>query len=80
MRQTHQLLDYITTQEDVLITYTNSNMKLALHSDASYLSKPKARNLAGGHLFLSKEGTIPQNNSTILNFAHIIKHVMISAT
>ena len=55
-------------------------MKLLFHSDASYLSKPKSRSRAGGHLFLSNEVTIPQNNSAILNIAHIIKHVMTSAT
>ena len=55
-------------------------MKLAVHSDASYLSKLKARILAGGHFFLSNEATIPQNNGAILNIAHIIKHVMTSAT
>ena len=54
-------------------------MNLAVHSDASYLSKPKARNQAGGHFFLSKKETIPQKNGAILNIAHIIKHVMTSA-
>ena len=78
MRQTHQLLDYIATQEEVVITYTSSEMKLAVNIDASYLSEPKARRPAGGHLFLSNEATIPQNNDTILNIAHIFKHVMTS--
>ena len=55
-------------------------MKLVVHSDASYLSEPKARSRSGGHFFLSNEATIPQNNGTILNTAHIIKHVMTSAT
>ena len=67
-------------QEDAIITYSQSYMKLAVHSDASYLSDPKARSLAGGHLFLSKKATIPQNNGAILNIAHIIKHVMTLAT
>ena len=80
MRQTHQLLDYIATQEDAVITYTNSNMKLVVYSDASYFSKPKARSREGGHLFLSNESTIPQNNGTLLNIAHMIKQVMTSAT
>ena len=35
MRQTHQILHYITAQEDAVIIYTNSNMKLAVHGDAS---------------------------------------------
>eukprot|EP01082_Thalassiosira_pseudonana_P012157 g10896.t1 g10896 contig40:58240-58788(+) len=55
-------------------------MKLAVHSDASYLSEPKARSRAGGHFFLSNGANIPQNNGVILNIAHIIKHVMSSAT
>ena len=55
-------------------------MKLAAHSDASYLSEPKARSRAGGHFFLSSSAEIPPNNGAILNIAHIIKHVMASAT
>ena len=80
MRQTHQLLDYTEKQEEKVITYTSSHMKLAVHSDASYLSKPKARSRAGGHFFLFKKSTIPQNNGAILNIEHIIEHVMTSAT
>ena len=55
-------------------------MVLAVHSDASYLSEPKARSRAGGHFFLSTNSIIPPNNGAILNIAHIIKHVMSSAT
>ncbi len=55
-------------------------MILALHSNASYLSKPKARSQAGGHFFLSSNTPIPPNNGAGLNIAHIIKHVMSSAT
>ena len=73
-------MDYIATQEDAIITYSNSDTKLAFHSDASYLSEPKARSRAGGHLFLSNEVPIPQNNGAILNIAQIINHVMTSAT
>ena len=80
MEQTMQFLDYIATQEEAVITYSASDMKLAVHSDASYLSEPKARSRAGGHFFLSNEATIPQNNGAVLNLAHIIKHVMSSAT
>ena len=52
----------------------------AVHNDASYLSEPQACNRAGSHFFLSNEATIPANNDAMLNFAHIIKHVMTSAT
>jgi hypothetical protein len=54
-----------------------SDMVLAVHSDASYLSEPKARSRAGGHFFLSSD---PPNNGAVLNIAHIIKNVMSSAT
>jgi hypothetical protein len=80
LAQTTQLLDYLATQEEAVLTYTASEMTLAVHSDASYLSKPKARSRAGGHFFLSSNAAIPQNNGAVLNIAHIIKHVMTSAT
>ena len=63
-----------------MITFNASDMKLATHSDASYLSEPKACSRAGGHFFLSNDSTIPQNNRAVLNISHIIKHVMSSAT
>ena len=80
MRQTQQLLDYIATQEDAIITYSNSDMTLAVHIDESYLIKAKARIQAGYHLFLSNKEIIPQKNSVVINIAHIIKHVITSAT
>jgi hypothetical protein len=80
LRQTYQLLDYIASQEDAVITYNASEMILAAHSDASYLSEPQARSRAGGHFFLSSSAEIPPNNGAILNLAHVIKHVMASAT
>ena len=80
LEQTHHLLDYLATQEEAVLTYNASEMVLAVHSDASYLSEPKARSRAGGHFFLASDCTIPQNNGAVLNIAHIIKHVMSSAT
>ena len=80
MRRTQQLLDYIASQEEAVLTYNASAMKLLVHSDASYLSKPKARSRAGGHFFLSNKAAIPPNNGAVLNISHIIKQVMTSAT
>jgi hypothetical protein len=80
MTQTLQLLDYLATQDEAVLTYHASDMVLAAHSDASYLSEPQARSRAGGHFFLSSNADIPPNNGAILNIAHIIKHVMASAT
>ncbi len=76
MQQTLQLLDYLATQEDAVLSYHASDMVLAVHSNASYLSEPKARSRAGGHFFLSSDTTIPPNNGAVLNIVHIIKNVM----
>jgi hypothetical protein len=54
-------------------------MVLAVHSNASYLSEPKARSRAEGHFFLSSQTTIPPNNGAVLNIVHIIKNAMSSA-
>eukprot|EP00804_Cyclotella_cryptica_P011511 CCRYP_017065-RA/>CCRYP_017065-RA protein AED:0.33 eAED:0.33 QI:0/0/0/1/0/0/3/0/481 len=50
MTQTLQLLDYLATQEEAVLTYHASDMILAAHSDASYLSKPHTRSRAGGQV------------------------------
>ena len=80
MSHTRQLLDYLATQEEAVLTYHASDMILAAHSNASYLSEPNACSQAGSHFFLSSRADIPPNNGAILNLAHIIKHVMASAT
>jgi hypothetical protein len=80
MQQTLQLLNYLATQEDAVLSYHASNMALAVHSNASYLSKPKAQSRAGGHFFLSSDTTVLPNNGAILNIAHIITNIMSSAT
>ena len=80
LEHTRQFLDYVATQEEAVLTYNASDMKLAAHSDASYLSEPKARSRADGHFFFSSDSTVPHNNGAILNIAHIIKHIITSAT
>ncbi len=55
MQQTLQLLDYLAMQEDTVLSYHASDMVLAVHSNASYLSGPKAHIRAGGHVFLSSD-------------------------
>ena len=47
---------------DAIIRYYASDMILNIHSDASYLTAPKARSRAGGHYFL---GLIPQDRKPI---------------
>ncbi len=80
MQQTLQLLDYLATQEDAVLSYHASDMLLAVHSNASYLSEPKACSRANGHFFLSSDTTIPPNNGAVLSIAHIINNVISSAT
>jgi len=46
MQQTLQLLDYLATQEDAVHSYHASDMVLAVHSDASYLSESKSQSRA----------------------------------
>ena len=72
-------LDYMASQEEPILTYKASNMVLAVHSNASYLSEPKACSRAGGHMFMSSNDEIPQNNGAILNILQIIRAVMSSA-
>jgi hypothetical protein len=72
-------LDYAASQEDTIVTYQASNMRLAIHSDASYLSEPKAHCRAGGHLFMAGTEDIPINNGAVLNILQIIRAVMSSA-
>jgi hypothetical protein len=54
----NQFLDYMWTHPDAKIRYRASDLILNVHSDASYLSAPKARSHAGGYFFL---GSIPQD-------------------
>ena len=79
MKKVKQLLDYSATNPDAIVTYNASNMVLAAHSDASYLSETQARSRAGGHFFVSNNAQIPNNNGAVHNVAQIIKAVMSSA-
>lgn len=80
LERTKQLLDYLASQEDAVITYKASDMILAAHSDAGYLNEPKARSRAGGIFYLSNNEQFPPSNGAVLNIAQIIKNVMSSAT
>ncbi len=48
-----QLLDYLATQEEAIMTYNASNMILQVHSDARYANEKRVQSRAGGHFFLS---------------------------
>jgi hypothetical protein len=74
----HQFLNYATTHPDAIITYQASDMVLASHSNASYLSETNACSRAGGHFFMSNNDAISSNNGAILMISQIIKAVMSS--
>ena len=54
-------------------------MLLAIHSDASYLTEPKARSRAGVHFFVSSDRQMPPNNGPVLTLCQIICALMSSA-
>ncbi len=66
-------------QEEATLTYRTSNMVLAIHSNAFYLSKSKACSRADGHMYMARKDNIPFNKGAILNISQIIQAVMSSA-
>jgi hypothetical protein len=81
------LLNYADSNPHATIRYSASDMVLHIHSDASYLSEPKARSRAGGHYFLSDlstDPTVPPTSTPVLNgpiytLSKIMRNVMGSA-
>jgi hypothetical protein len=69
-------LNYAATHQHVVLTYHASNMVSVIHSNVSYLSKPKARSQADGHFFMSSNTADPANNVAVLNIAQLIKTIM----
>ena len=69
----------MSTQEDTVLTYRASGMVLTIHSNASYLSEPKSRSRAGGHIYMAGKEEIPINNGAVLNISQKIRAVMSSA-
>ena len=65
MRKIKQLIDYAATQQDAAVTYWSSNMVLAAHSDASYLSETTSRSHTGGHFFIASNIFVPENNGDV---------------
>eukprot|EP00957_Ditylum_brightwellii_P011867 894302-Ditylum_brightwellii.AAC.1 len=83
-----QLLNYCAMHQEATFRYHASGMVLHIHSDASYLSAPRARTRAGGHFFLSdrpsnptkpKESVAPPN-SPIHLVCKLLCNVMTSTT
>ena len=84
--QIAQLLDYAASNPDAVVKFVASDMVLHIHSDASYLSLPKARSRMAGYFYLSdsppdptKPPTNPTHNGPILVECQALKHVVASA-
>ncbi len=55
MTRGKQFLKHAATHQDSIISYNKSGMVLVVHSDASYLSEPRAQSHAGRHFFMSSD-------------------------
>ena len=81
LQKVHQLLDYVATYPNATLIYTPSEMILKIHSDASYLSEPKAKSRFGGHYYLgSKPLHATTINGAVHNTASLLKNVVSSAS
>jgi hypothetical protein len=85
MKAAIHLLNYAATYPNAEIKFVKSKMILAIHSDASYNSEPKARSRVGGYFFLtdkpnvSPEGITVKPNAPIHVESRIMRNVMASA-
>lgn len=75
-----QFLGYCATHPNAGIRFVASDMLLAVHPDAAYLSEPDSKSRAAGHHCPSKLNDKEVNNGAILTLTKIIKHVMSSAS
>jgi Reverse transcriptase (RNA-dependent DNA polymerase) len=78
-----QLLNYAATHPDAAVRFHKNDMHLYIHSDASYLSEPKARSRVGGYFYLGNHdepANNPQPNGPIHIESRIMKNVMAAAS
>ena len=75
-----QLLDYVATHPHIAVQFLASDMVLAIHTDASYLSEPNAKSCTAMHFYLTNWDNPDLNNWAILTLSSIIKHVMALAS
>ena len=86
-KQVAKLLNYLALNPQAEIQYIVSGMKLAIHSNASYLSFAQARSRASGVHFLTEcspdpenpEDFVPTTNGILLVVCKIMRNIMVSA-
>jgi hypothetical protein len=76
-----KLLNYCNTHPETKIRYHASDMKLYIHSDASYLSEREAKSRAGGFFYIGNSAGTDNKltNGAILIISTVLKHLMYSA-
>ena len=67
-----QFLDYCASHPNVTVRFLASDMILALHSDASYLSEPESKSRAAGHYYLANKDNNDLSNGAVLILSKII--------
>jgi hypothetical protein len=75
------LLYYCSTHPESTIRYFASDMQLKIHSDASYLSEPKAKSRIGGYSYLGNKTNSrmkPLSNGPLLYHTTVLKYVVSS--
>ena len=75
LKRVHQLLSYMATNPNAIVRYRASDMILNVHSDASYLSAPKARSRAGGYFFI---GSLPNMVNQFNSMEPFMSHAQYS--
>ena len=73
MEKSKYFLEYAASHPYAILSYSVSDMVVAAHINASYLTEPKARSRAGGHFFMSNNASNPGNNGAVFNISLIIK-------
>jgi hypothetical protein len=75
------LLDYCSNHPEYTIRYFASDIQLKIHSDASYLSDPKAKSIISGYFYSDNKTDSPNkslSNGPLLCHTTVIKHVVSS--
>lgn len=69
----NHFLDYCTTHPNAILKFHASNMKLWIHTDASYLCQPKSHSRYGGFHFMGSKGDTTKPNGPIQVIAKILQ-------
>ena len=75
---TERLLQYCARFPNNALVFTTCDMRLLIQSDASYLSRPKARSVAGGIFYLGNNNQPTTINGPCLTLSTIIPVVVSS--